>query len=76
METVSAEEAAKDLLKLMTLARQERRQYRIVGEEETVVMLSEETYQDLIVTLELLATPGLMKGLTLYKDTSPSLLNQ
>jgi PHD/YefM family antitoxin component YafN of YafNO toxin-antitoxin module len=63
METLTAEEASKDLLKLVTLAQQDGRQFRIKTEEGTVVLLSEETYQNLIVTLELLATPGLMNGI-------------
>lgn len=65
METLTAEEAAQNLLKFMTLVHQNGCQFRITAEEGTVILLSEETYQNLIVTLELLATPGLMKGLKL-----------
>lgn len=71
METLTAEEAAQNLLKLMTLAHQDGRQFRITAEEGTIVLLSEETYQNLIVTLELLATPGLMNGLKVL-DTNSS----
>lgn len=75
METWTAEEAAENLIKIMALAHQEGRQYRITGEEGTVVLLSEETYQNLIVTLELLATPGLLKGLRLLDMSSPAFSN-
>jgi PHD/YefM family antitoxin component YafN of YafNO toxin-antitoxin module len=71
METLTAEEAAQNLLKLMALAHQDGRQFRITAEEGTIVLLSEETYQNLIVTLELLATPGLMNGLKAL-DTNSS----
>lgn len=72
METLTAEEAAQNLIQLMALAHQDGRQYRITADEGIVVLLSEETYQNLIVTLELLATPGLMKGLKLLDTNSPS----
>lgn len=73
METLTAEEAAQNLIKLMASAHQDGHQYRITADEGTVVLLSEETYQNLIVTLELLATPGLMKGLKML-DPNPSAL--
>lgn len=72
METLTAEEAAQNLIKLMTLAHQDGHKYRITAEEGSVVLLSEETYQNLIVTLELLATPGLMNGLKLLETNSPA----
>ena len=72
METMTAEEAAQNLLKLVTLAHQDGRQFRITADEGTIVLLSEETYQNLIVTLELLATPGLMKGIKSLDSNSLS----
>lgn len=72
IETLTAEEALPVFMKLMALAHQDGRQYRICSEEGTVVLLSEETYQNLIVTLELLATPGLMKGIRMLDTNSPS----
>jgi antitoxin YefM len=72
METLTAAEAAQNLIQLMTLAHQDGRQYRITADEGSVVLLSEETYQNLIVTLELLSTPGLMKGLKLLDINSSS----
>lgn len=71
METVTAEEAAKNLAKLIASAHQDGHQYRITADEGSVVLLSEETYQNLIVTLELLATPGLMKGLKMLDPHPP-----
>lgn len=63
METLTAEEAAKNLLTLISSAHKEGLQYRIEAEDEAVVLLSHETYQNLVVTLELLSTPGLLSGL-------------
>jgi PHD/YefM family antitoxin component YafN of YafNO toxin-antitoxin module len=74
METLAAEEAAQNLVKLIALAHQEGQQYRITAEEGTVILISEEIYQNIIVTLELLATPGLMKGMKLL-DTNSSAFN-
>ncbi len=72
MEILTAEEAAQNLPQLMALAHQDGRQYRITANEGTVILLSEETYQNLIVTLELLATPGLMSGIKLLDNPSTS----
>jgi len=72
MEMLTAEEAAPKLIKLISSAHQDGHQYRITSEEGTVVLLSEETYQNLIVTLELLATPGLLNGLKLLDTNSPA----
>lgn len=73
METLTAEEAAQNLTKLMASAHQNGHQYRITSDEGTVVLLSEETYQNLIVTLELLATPGLMNGIRMLEPNSSAL---
>ncbi len=72
MDTLTAEEAVQNLLKLITLAQQDNRQFRITSEEGTAVLLSEETYQNLMVTLELLSTPGLMNGLKLFNPNPSS----
>lgn len=72
METLTVEEAAQNLIKFVRLAHQDSRQFRITTEEGTVVLLSEENYQNLIVTLELLATPGLMNGIKLLEANSNS----
>lgn len=62
MEILTVEEAAKDLSQLVNLVQKETRQYRITLGDESAVLMSYESYQNLIVTLELLATPGLMSG--------------
>jgi antitoxin YefM len=70
METLTAEEASRDLLKLISLAHEGNSQFRIMSDEGTVILLSEETYQNLVVTLEVLSTPGLMNSLKLLKQNS------
>lgn len=65
METLTVEEALKNFLQLMEHARDDNSQFRITAESGNVVLLSEETYQNLMVTLELLSTPGLMSGIKL-----------
>ncbi|WP_068466767.1 type II toxin-antitoxin system Phd/YefM family antitoxin [Candidatus Protochlamydia phocaeensis] len=67
MKTFTAEEAAQNLTNLITLVQEENSHFRISSEEGTAILLSEETYQNLMVTLELLSTPGLMNGLKCYK---------
>ncbi len=70
MNTFTAEEASQNLLKLIQLAQQDNNQFRISSEEGDVVILSEETYQNLMVTLELLSTPGLMNSFKCFNRTS------
>jgi antitoxin YefM len=72
METFTAEEAAQNLLKLITFTQLDNTQFRITSEEGTVILLSEETYQNLMVTLELLSTPGLMNSLKCFKRAPDS----
>ncbi len=70
MNTFTAEEASQNLLKLIQLAQQDNSQFRISSEEGTVIILSEETYQNLMVTLELLSTPGLMNSFKCFNRPS------
>lgn len=63
METWTAEEVQSNLLKLIKLVNEEHDYLRIVSEQGSVVVLSEKTYQDILVTLEFLSTPGLMNSL-------------
>ncbi len=67
METVTLEEATQSLEKLITLAKLERQQFRITSEEGTGILLSEETYHNLMITLEFLSTPGLLDNLKTMK---------
>ena len=63
MEFLTAEEASQDLLKLIEKANRDQTHFNIISEHGNVVVLSDESYQNLIVTLELLATPGLLDGI-------------
>lgn len=69
METITTEEATQNLTQLIASAHLAGQQYRITSEEGSAVLLSEETYQNLIVTLELLATPGLMNEINIREST-------
>lgn len=63
MKTLTVEEASQELLNLIENAQQNGHQFRITSEKGNIIVLPEDTYQNLVVTLELLATPGLMDGL-------------
>lgn len=69
METVTDEEAKQNLLQLISYTQQNGQHIRITSEEGNVVLLSEETYHNLVVTLELLATPGLLEGIKLEHES-------
>ncbi|CAF23219.1 MULTISPECIES: type II toxin-antitoxin system Phd/YefM family antitoxin [Candidatus Protochlamydia] len=70
MNTLTAEEARQNLSGLIAIAQQDNIQFKITSEEGTVIILSEETYQNLLVTLELLSTPGLMNSFKCYQQPS------
>lgn len=63
METVTAQEANDNLMAMLTNASKEQCKYRITSAEGTVVMLSEEQYENLLVTLEMLSTPILFNSI-------------
>lgn len=63
MDTLSAEEARDQLTKLIELAAKDHRHFRITSADGSVIVLPEETYDNLLVTLELLSTPGMMESL-------------
>lgn len=62
MQTITAESAQVDFQKLLQATIKEHRQYRIASEHGGVVMLSEEDYESLVETLELLSVPGLYES--------------
>jgi antitoxin YefM len=68
MESISIDEAAKNLSELAAKAKEEGCHFLITSDEGNTVLLSEETYQSIVVTLELLTTPGLLNGLNIEKD--------
>jgi len=61
MDTLEAHEAQDQLVDLIERAVQDNQQYRLIGPSGAVIMMPEETYDNLIVTLELLSTPGMME---------------
>lgn len=63
MKTLTAEEAQHHLFSLIECAALDNQQYRITSEKGAVILLPEETYDNLMVTLELLSTPGLMESI-------------
>lgn len=63
METLTAQEAQEQLPQLIERSVNENRQYRITTPEGSMVLLPWETYENLLVTLELLSTPCLMDSL-------------
>lgn len=63
MDNIPAQQAKDQLEELIQIATQQRQQFRITSEEGNVVILSEETYENILVTLELLSTPGLMENI-------------
>lgn len=63
METIPLDQAKDTLKQLLTRCIKKNEQYRISSSAGTVVVLSEETYENLLITLELFSTPGLIEGL-------------
>lgn len=61
MDTLNAHEAQSQLMKLIEIAIQDNQQYRLISPAGAVIMMPEETYDNLMVTLELLSTPGMME---------------
>lgn len=62
MNTFTAEEAQDQLSMLVQQANRENLHYRIISGQESAILLPEETYNNLLITLELLSTPGLMNS--------------
>lgn len=60
MDAIPLEEAQKQLDTLIAKASKYRQQYCIETPEGNAVLLSEEAYNDILITLEVLSTPGLM----------------
>ncbi len=63
MKTLTATEARKELFTLLKRSIRGHRQYRITHKEGDAVLLSQEDYDSLLETLELLSTPGLVKSI-------------
>ena len=65
MDTLNLEEARTMLDKLLAKSSEENWQFRITSDHGNVVVLPEETYQNFMITLEVLSTPGLINSLML-----------
>jgi len=65
MDIISKEEAEDRLDELIHAATNDGQQFRITSDAGNVIVLPEETYENILVTLELLSTPGLMDNIKL-----------
>lgn len=63
MDTYTTQEAQDRLTELVDRALDEHKHCRITSDKGAVIILPEETYHNLAVTLELLSTPGLLESL-------------
>lgn len=63
MDSLSFSQAKEQLLQVIQSATQYGKQFRILSDQGNVVLIPEETYDNILVTLELLSTPGLMDQL-------------
>jgi antitoxin YefM len=68
METLTATKARSNLFTLIKKAVSGHRQYRVRSKEGGVILISEEDYESLLETLELLSTPGLLKSVRKAKQ--------
>jgi antitoxin YefM len=62
MKTFTATEARRELFTLLKRSVRGHQQFRITCKEGDVVLLSQGDYENLLETLELLSTPGLLKS--------------
>lgn len=63
VKTLTATEARKELFTLLKQSIRGHQQFRIAYKGGDVVLLSQEDYESLLETLELLSTPGLLKSI-------------
>ncbi len=68
METLTVQEAQQKLQALIENASSDQQKYCITSATGNAVLLSEETYHNLLITLEMLSTP-------LFLDTPPEDIN-
>ncbi|MCB1113748.1 MAG: hypothetical protein KDK62_03235 [Chlamydiia bacterium] len=62
METIDIEEALSTFPELIQKLSRESHKVKVTSDKGSVVVLSEETYENLLVTLEFLSAPGLLDG--------------
>ncbi len=63
MQKLSASRARSDLFTLIKDAVKAHKIYRIAHKDGDVILMSEDEYESLLDTLELLSTPGLLKSI-------------
>jgi len=63
MKTITASRARSELFSLLKGTVRGHRQVRITSKEGSVVLMSEEDYESLIETLQLLSEPGLKESI-------------
>ncbi len=63
METFTATDARNHWFELIKDSVRGHKVYRITSKEGDAILLSEEDYENLIETLELLSTPGMLKSI-------------
>lgn len=64
MTTLTATDARREFFEVVKSASRKHQIYRIHHRQGAVVLMSEEDYESLLETLELLSTPGFRKSLT------------
>ncbi len=72
MESISTEQASQSLNELIKKINQENKPYKITTGDEAVIVLGEEMYDNLLVTLEFLSTPGLLDRLKEQEEVHSS----
>ncbi len=63
MQNITATEARSTFFNLVKTTIKTRKEYRITSKEGNAVLLSEDDYESLLETLELLSTPGFLKSI-------------
>ncbi len=63
MKTITASKARSELFNLLKRTIRGHRQVRITSKEGSVILMSENDYENLIETLELLSIPGFKKSI-------------
>ena len=63
MKTITSTQARSDLFNIIKGTVKGHRQVRITSKEGSAILLSEEDYENLIETLELLSIPGFKKNI-------------
>ncbi len=68
MKTMTATEARGNFFNVIKNAVNGHRQFRVTSKQGGVIVMSEEDYESLLETLELLSTPGVVKGIRKAKQ--------